>query len=305
MPADRFLKYVPADHPFMLEAAKAREECAGDPLYPVGIVMVKPARPDDPGRSGGDGVVVARAGNGFNRGPGKVHVCPRIVLDCPSGTGYELCDLHDAPGHSERMVLQAAREAHVDPVGADVYMFGHWWACEPCWTALIEAGVRDLYVVDDAHERFSRERVYGETLTPSVRSVYIAGPLTNVEEIERQRAFYELLGSVAEALGCKTCIPHRDSGEQLSPRESRLVYEWATGEVGRADVTVAEVSVPSLGVGGELVEAYRAGKHVVLVSKKGSSVSKFVLGNPAVVYHIEYDDQEDAARQLRNVLRQL
>ncbi|MBI5794301.1 hypothetical protein HZA87_04465 [Candidatus Uhrbacteria bacterium] len=163
MPAGRFLKYAAVDDPFMVEASKAREECAGDPLYPVGIVMVK------------NGQVVARAGNGFNRGPGKVHVCPRIVLDCPSGTGYELCDLHDAPGHSERMVLQAAWEAGVDPAGADVYMFGHWWACEPCWTALIEAGVRDLYVVDDAHERFSRDKVYGETLTPSVRTVSLVG----------------------------------------------------------------------------------------------------------------------------------
>ncbi len=163
MPPDRFLKYVPVDHPFMLAAAQAREACAGDPLYPVGIVMVK------------DGQVVARAGNGFNRGPGKVHVCPRIVLDCPSGTGYELCDLHDAPGHSERMLLQAARDSGIDPAGSDVYMFGHWWACEPCWTALIEAGVRDLYVVDDAHERFSREKVYGETLTPSVRTVSLEG----------------------------------------------------------------------------------------------------------------------------------
>lgn len=163
MPVDRFLKYVPVDHPFMIAAAKAREECAGDPLYPVGIVMVK------------NDEVVARAGNGFNRGPGKVHVCPRIVLDCLSGTGYELCDLHDAPGHSERMLLQAARDAGVDPAGSDVYMYGHWWACEPCWTALIEAGVRDLYVAHDAHERFSRERVYGETLTPSVKTVLLEG----------------------------------------------------------------------------------------------------------------------------------
>ncbi len=163
MPNDRHLKYVPIDNPFMVEAAKARNELAGDPLYPVGIVLVK------------DGQVVARAGNGFNRGPGQVHVCPRVVLECPSGTGYDLCSLHDAPGHSERMVLEEAANAGIDVVGADAYMYGHWWACEPCWTALIQAGVRDLYVTDDAHERFSRDKVYGETLTPSIKTVSLEG----------------------------------------------------------------------------------------------------------------------------------
>lgn len=163
MPPDRHLKYVPIDDPFMIEAAKARQEYAGDPLYPVGIVLVK------------DGVVVARAGNGFNRGPGEVHVCPRIVLECPSGTGYDLCSLHDAPGHSERMVLEEAARLGLDVQGADAYMYGHWWACEPCWNALIEAGIRDLYVIEDAHERFSRDKVYAQTLSPSIKSVSLEG----------------------------------------------------------------------------------------------------------------------------------
>jgi len=163
MPPDRHLKYVSSDHPFMLEAARARQECAGDPLYPVGIVLVK------------EGKVIARAGNGFNKGPGQVHVCPRIVLDVPSGTGYDLCTLHDSPGHAERMVLSEAQRLGVDPMGSDAYLYGHWWACEPCWTALLEAGVRDLYVTDDAHERFSRDRVYEKTLSPSIKTVSFEG----------------------------------------------------------------------------------------------------------------------------------
>lgn len=163
MPEGHQLKYAPVGDPFMIEAAKAREECAGDPLYPVGIVLVK------------DGTVVARAGNGFNRGAGQVHVCPRVVLECPSGTGYDLCTLHDAPGHSEPMLIEEARRLGVDTVGADAYMYGHWWACEPCWTTLLEAGIRDLYVTDDAHERFSRDNVYGETLSPSIKTVSLEG----------------------------------------------------------------------------------------------------------------------------------
>lgn len=152
MPADRHLKYVPADHEFMLAAKKAREERSSDPLFPVGIALVK------------DGQLVAVAGNGFNQGSGTPHICPRYVLGCPSGVGYELCHLHDPEGHAEPMVVAEATRLGIDTNGADAYMYGHWWACEPCWNALIAAGIRNLYVTDDAHERFSRDRVYAETL---------------------------------------------------------------------------------------------------------------------------------------------
>jgi deoxycytidylate deaminase len=153
MPEGRQLEYVPHDHPFMQTAAMARKECAGDSLFPVGIVLVK------------NDQVVASAGNGFNRGTGAKHVCPRIVLECPSGQGYELCHLHDPEGHAEPMLMAEAKRLGIDPSGCDAYMYGHWWACEPCWKALIDAGVHDLYVTEDAHERFSRDNVYAETLS--------------------------------------------------------------------------------------------------------------------------------------------
>jgi deoxycytidylate deaminase len=147
----------------MRSALSARERLAGDPLYPVGVVIVR------------DGRVLVEAGNGFCRGSGAAHICPRVVLECPSGTGYELCALHDAPGHAEQMAVDTARRGKIDLRGADAYLYGHWWACEPCWNALIGAGIRDLYVADDAHERFDRERVYAETLRPSVKTVRVEG----------------------------------------------------------------------------------------------------------------------------------
>ncbi len=173
MPSGRKIKYASAESLPMQAAALARQQCAGDNLFPVGAVLVK------------DGAVVARAGNGFNRGPGQIHVCPRIVKECPSGQGYDLCDLHDALGHAEPMLIMTAREAGIDPTGADVYMYGHWWACEPCWNTLIKAGIQDLYVTDDAHERFSRDKVYAKTLVSGVRSVSIVGLEGDRAEIER------------------------------------------------------------------------------------------------------------------------
>lgn len=155
LPPNRQFKFVPLSDPHMMAAEVARRECAGDSLWPIGIVLVR------------NGEVLARAGNGFNRGSASKHICPRVVLDCPSGIGYDLCTLHDSTGHAEPMLMQVAIEQGIDPTGSDVYMFGHWWCCEPCWKAMIDAGVRDVYVLDDAHERFSRDRVFAETLNGS------------------------------------------------------------------------------------------------------------------------------------------
>lgn len=164
MPEGRNLKYVPHDHAFMIEAAKARAERSGDSLFPVGIVLVR------------DSVMVASAGNGFNRGPGESHVCPRILAGCKSGEGYDLCHLHDTDGHAEPMLMAVAQAAGIETEGADVYMYGHWWCCEPCWKAMIDAGIRDVYVSEDAHDRFSRNRVYAETLVgypEEIRAKYV------------------------------------------------------------------------------------------------------------------------------------
>ncbi len=297
MPEGRELKYVPADNEFMQAAKVAREECSGDPVYPVGDVLVK------------DGKVVARAGNGFNRGRvTSAHICPRIVLGCPTGIGHELCYEHEPPGHAEAMLVRVAQEAGIDTRGADVYMYGHWWACELCWKVLIDAGIRDLYTVDDAHERFSRDVVYAETLTPTVKTAYIAGAITNVpaDEFKTQMALYEAFGEVCSAFGITFAIPHVHNKEnQQEVRDAKEVYRWSVDAAKNSDVTIAEVSYPSLGTGGEIEAAGMAGKSVILLSRKGNRVSNYTKGHPSVVYHIEYESPEEACRMLSNVLKQL
>lgn len=277
LPDGRFFKFADLENPFMQAAALAREECAGDRLFPVGAVLVV------------DGQVAARAGNGYNRGAGFVHVCPRVVLECPSGTGYELCDLHGAPGHAEPMLIAAARRHGVDPKGADVYLYGHWWCCEQCWKVMLDAGVRDVYLLQDAHIAFDRERVYAQTLAPRVKRAYIAVAYTNNGGLEDNKSVYEAFGRVCEDLGCTAVIAN-----QLNEDELRA-----------CDVLIANVSNPSLGIDVELALARTLEKPIVLISKKGSQVSNLALDYSSVVYHIQYDDTEQACRYLKNVLRQI
>ncbi len=296
MPEGRSLKYLPADHPLMVEASKAREQCAGDPLFPNGAILVR------------DGRVIARAGNGYNRGNQEIHVCPRVVQECPSGTGYDLCSLHDHGGHAEKMLMETAREQGIETMGADVYMYGHWWCCEPCWTAMIQAGIRDVYVTDDAHERFSRDRVYAETFKSSLKTIYVSGALTNLAagNSEQHKKFYEDIAKVAASLGIDAYVPHLHSDpEKNSDIDISAVFSTDFEKVSVLDAVVADVTYPSLGTGGELMIAYYAKKPLVLLSRRGSHVSRFALGNPAVVYHLEYEDYFEALRRLPNILRQL
>jgi deoxycytidylate deaminase len=221
MPNGRALKYVSAGNAFMQEAGRARIECAGDSLYPVGGVLVQ------------DGKVIARAGNGFDRGPGKVHICPRIVLDCPSGTGYELCNLHDSIGHAEPMTIAAAHEAGESVEGADFYMYGHWWVCKPCWDAMIDAGVRDVYVTDDAHERFSRARVYGETLKPSISTVALEG----FDEATRLALLDEIKNfdlRIALANADVRCVSHPDGIDCYLRGADEPIYSITSCELSMA-----------------------------------------------------------------------
>jgi len=296
IPEGRFFCFVNLDDPFMQEAARARKECAGDKLYPVGAVLVR------------DRKVIARAGNGSNKGFGTRHVCPRVVLECSSGTGYELCNLHGALGHAEQMVIAVAKETGIDPSGSDIYLYGHWWCCEQCWNVMIENGIRNVNLLENAHVEFDRDRVYAQTLQPTVKSAYIAGSYTNNNGLADDKVVHEALGRVCEELGCESIIPFRDNPENQKPREERdvcAVYQWTEDKIKNCDVLIADVSNPSLGAGGELVLAYTYKKPIVLISKKDSVISNFALGNPAIVYHIKYETTEEACRMLKNVLKQL
>jgi deoxycytidylate deaminase len=135
----------------MREAMRLRNECSTDFLNPTGAVVVK------------NGSIVGRAANqsalknewliNFH----KDHFCVRRFLKIKTGTKYWLC-----PGcasfrhHGEsRAVKDAARQGH-DLTGAELYLYGHWWCCKPCWDTMLASGITRVYLVDDAEKLFRR-----------------------------------------------------------------------------------------------------------------------------------------------------
>ena len=71
--------------------------------------------------------------------------CPRKGLE--SGVGYELCkEICSQPGHAE---IDLLREVDGNLQGNDVYIFGHYYVCEYCDTALNSSNVgKIIFPVD-------------------------------------------------------------------------------------------------------------------------------------------------------------
>jgi len=86
----------------------------------------------------------------------------------------------------------------------------------------------------------------------------------------------------------------------IDPNE---VYSRDVAWIRACDVLIAEVSVPSHGVGYEIGFALGIGKPVLAMYQAGRKVSKMISGNPDVNLQVRvYQDLADATRVTREFL---
>lgn len=142
LPAGRAFRYLPVTHPLIQAARAYALEQRGVLNHFHAAVLVR------------DGQVVAKGsiGEGYHAERG----CERQTLDLPTGTGYDRCPGCAVTNHSEQRVVANAQAVGVPTEGADLYYWGHWWFCEPCWDILIAAGVRDVYLPEGSHIVFNK-----------------------------------------------------------------------------------------------------------------------------------------------------
>lgn len=137
LPEGKAIKYVGLDNEFM-KAARDNLDHRGCVKHPTSAVVVK------------DGKII---GQGTNAGK-HVEICPR--WGSPTGTNYGPCkDVCEQEGHAEVTSIGEAVNNGYDTVGADLYLYGHWWCCKPCWDAMIEAGIKDVYLLEKSWELFN------------------------------------------------------------------------------------------------------------------------------------------------------
>ncbi len=143
LPENRAILYVPADHTFMQAAREYALRHSLDDAVKTGSVIVK------------FGVIVGYGANGSDYH--KTNLCERVRQKIPTGQGYELCEGCHPKNHSEPRAIENARQNGYDPHGADLYLWGHWWCCEPCWSAIDKAGIVNVYLMEGSERLFNRE----------------------------------------------------------------------------------------------------------------------------------------------------
>ncbi len=142
LPFGRTFAYVDADNPFMQEAREYARLDSLDNTVKTGSVVVK------------NGEIIGRGANGSDYH--AQHGCERVKRGIPTGHGYELCEGCHPKNHSEPRAIEDAKKSGHATVGADLYLWGHWWACEPCWNAIIEAGIENVYLLKDSEKLFNK-----------------------------------------------------------------------------------------------------------------------------------------------------
>lgn len=163
LPEGRDILHVPADNPFMKEAIEMRNTFSTDKWYPTGAVAVF------------ENKIVAKDANQsklknkFLIDFHKNKFCVRKILRIKTGEKYWAC-----PGcathhqHSESRVAKELMKQGIK--GADLYLYGHWWCCKPCWDEMIKADIKDVYLVEGAFELFEkRAHVVAEAIRNSQR----------------------------------------------------------------------------------------------------------------------------------------
>jgi deoxycytidylate deaminase len=143
VPEGHKILYVPASNLYMVEAKEYARVHALDREMPNTSVIVK------------DGAIIARGANGSRYH--EDNECERVKRNSPTGEEYELCEGCHPKNHGESAAVKNAIDNNKDTKGADLYMWGHWWCCKPCWDNMIAAGIKNVYVIEGSEILFNKK----------------------------------------------------------------------------------------------------------------------------------------------------
>jgi deoxycytidylate deaminase len=144
LPPGQEFNYVPESNPYMQAAKEHALGHSLDNAMPTGSVIVK------------DGEIIGKGANGSNYH--TENGCERVKQGIPTGQQYELCEGCHPKNHSEPRAIEDARENGHSTEDAELYLWGHWWACEPCWRAVLDAGITKIHLMEESEKLFNKVR---------------------------------------------------------------------------------------------------------------------------------------------------
>ena len=143
LPEGREILYVDATNEFIAKAKEYAKQHSLDAVMPNATVIVRNQK------------ILGVAANGSNYH--EKFPCKRIELKCKSGEGYEFCEGCSPKNHSEVKAIKDAHTKGHDTNGADLYLWGHWWFCKDCWSAIMHAGIKNTYLLKGSEELFNKD----------------------------------------------------------------------------------------------------------------------------------------------------
>lgn len=134
-------------------------------------------------------------------------------------------------------------------------------------------------------------------------NIYFACSITGGREFE---SVYQEIVTALTKDGHEIPTSHLAKSEALENERVLAphdVYERDVNWIKNCDVLIAEVSVPSHGVGYEIGFALNVGKPVLCIHQTERKVSKMITGNPDHLLTVmAYSNVEEAIAQARNFL---
>jgi deoxycytidylate deaminase len=152
LPEGRTILYVPESNKYMFSARGVALTESTDKKISTGVVIVE-----------GGGEIVASAANQSalqNKFLLETHKnwCIRKLFKIPSGEKYWLCPgCASHQNHGEYRAVAALQRKFPQKTftNLDLYLWGHWWCCKPCWDKMIEAGVKNVYLMEGVEKLFN------------------------------------------------------------------------------------------------------------------------------------------------------
>lgn len=142
LPKGKTIKYVPESDRFIKYARKIALERSLDYTMPGGAVIVK------------DNRILGSGANGSNYH--EKYGCERVRQSIPTGQNYELCEGCHPKNHSEARAIQDVLNNGFDVKGSDIYLWGHWWLCESCWSKIIKSEIINVFLLKDSEVLFNK-----------------------------------------------------------------------------------------------------------------------------------------------------
>lgn len=147
MPEQGRIEYVSADHELMVLAKEYAKRESLDHYMPNCSIVVR-----------GDEILgIAANGSDYH----DLYGCERKRLGSPTGQDYDKCDGCNPKNHGEPKAINDALQYLSEGEsleGAEIYLWGHWWCCEPCWNSMLSNGINTVYLVEGSEVLFDRDK---------------------------------------------------------------------------------------------------------------------------------------------------